>query len=132
MVHAVEKSSRLFIDPELFSESKNANVTLLRKEQIVYRWCIGLTATILFILGICELVQDLSFFHSAWTLYNVISCPLLLVFISIVLLYVLVLNSYHWTRIKTANYNTDKELKDAESYIDLGNGYAVEPPEVIV
>lgn len=132
MVHAVEKSSRLFIDPELFSESKNANVTLLRKEQIVYRWCIGLTATILFILGICELVQDLSFFHSAWTFYNVISCPLLLVFISIVLLYVLVLNSYHWTRIKTANYNTDKELKDAESYIDLGNGYAVEPPEVIV
>ena len=125
MVRSVEKSTRLFIDPELFSEPKNANASFLRKEQIVYRWCIGLTAAVLFIMGIYELARNHVFFHSEWTLYNMISSPLLLVFISIVLLYVLAFNSYLWKRIKAANYNTDKELRDAESYIDLGNSYGM-------
>ena len=126
MACAVAKSTRLFVDPELFSETKNANVTFLRKEQKVYRWCIGLTSALLFIMGIFEMARNYVLFNSDWTLHNVVSTPLLLLLISIVLLYVLTFNSYLWKRIKSANYITDRELKNAESHFDLGNGYAEE------
>ena len=116
MVRAVEKSTLLFLDPELFSEPKNINVTYLKKEQTVNRWCIGLTAATLFILGVYEIIWGQFSIHSAWTVHDIIFSPFLLIFISIILLYVLVINNYYWKAIKDARYNTDIELDQSESY----------------
>ena len=129
MAHAVEKSTMLFIDPELFSEPKDANVAFLQKEKKIYRWCIGLTAAILFFMGICETIWNSTHLPSDRTLYSMILGPLPLILISIILLYVLVLNSYYWKRIINSNYNMDRELKDAKSYIDLENVSAVKIDE---
>ena len=123
MACTVDESQKLFNDPELFSEPKNANVTFLRKEQKVYRWCIGLTGALLFIMGIYEIARDWISFNSDWALRNALSRPFVLILISVILIYVLAFNSYHWKRIKNKNYNTNTELKNAEPYFDLEKRY---------
>jgi Nucleoside phosphorylase len=119
MVCAVEKSTRLFKDPELFTEPKNANIKHLRKEQLVYRWCLSLTTIILFLLGVFELIWNHGFYRFDQSLYNAISSPFLLVCMAAALLGVLLHYSYLWKKIKTASYSTDRELKNAVSHIDL-------------
>ena len=111
MACAVEKSTSLFLDPELFSEPKNTNITFLRKERRINRWCIGLTSATLLVMGIFELTKG----HIYWRLNNEAFIPLLLILISIALLYVLVMNAFLWRKKRSSECMVDRELKNAES-----------------
>ena len=119
MAAAVEKSIPLFSDPKLFSEPKNANVKHLLKEQRVYRWCIGITALILFAMGLYKLIFHYTTVFVDWRFNAEDFGSVLLILISYALLFVLGINTILRWRSKHKEYETNRELKTAVQHPDL-------------